>query len=111
MQALVTVAPKGSGEGVVLRVEGELDAASVTTLEQVFEANRPRGDVDVVLDVSGLTFVDSTGLACFLRCNRWLLATTGRPLVLRAPQRRVMTALHVTGLDRVFRLEPDPSTS
>jgi anti-anti-sigma factor len=47
-------------------VRGELDLATVGTLEA--ELNRPPGPI--VLDLSGVSFIDSAGLTLLLRTTR-----------------------------------------
>ncbi len=50
----------GVAEDGCLALEGELDALTVRHLNEAL-ANR-NGEADVTLDVSGLTFIDSSGL-------------------------------------------------
>jgi anti-anti-sigma factor len=52
----------------VIRVGGELDLATVPTLEQELEeAMRPADDAAIVVDLSDLEFIDSTGIAVLVR--------------------------------------------
>jgi anti-sigma B factor antagonist len=67
----------GNGHKVV-RIVGELDIATAPGLEAVLLRSRPR-DERVILDLSGLRFMDSTGLRVLLRATtaakegRWQL--------------------------------------
>jgi anti-anti-sigma factor len=80
------------GEGV-WRLCGEFDAAGVQVL-----TDRLTGvEGDVTLDCSGLTFLDSSGLAFFLATQRACQAR-GAKLVLMNPSRCVTRLLEVTGL-------------
>ena len=47
-------------EDAYLELAGELDAFTVSEFDEAFA--RTDGALDVTLDVSGLTFIDSTGL-------------------------------------------------
>jgi anti-anti-sigma factor len=88
-----------SGEPGVAFVRGELDGATVGTLESAL-ALGDLGD-DLQLDLSGLEFVDSVGLAGLLRVRQRAVSRGGQLVVLR-PRRNVAKVLAVTGLDVVF---------
>lgn len=79
-----------------LKLLGELDLASEGRLEQAVA--EPPSDADsLVLDLSGLTFIDSTGLQSLMNvCN---MMAGRRELVLRAPQRRVLEVLRMVRVD------------
>jgi anti-anti-sigma factor len=80
------------GEGV-WHLCGEFDAAGVQVL-----TDRLTGvEGDVTLDCSGLTFLDSSGLAFFLATQHACQAR-GAKLVLMNPSRCVTRLLEVTGL-------------
>jgi anti-sigma B factor antagonist len=49
-----------------LMVEGELDIATVPRLERAAEATLDQHLSELVIDLSGLTFMDSTGLRFFI---------------------------------------------
>jgi anti-sigma B factor antagonist len=54
-----------------VRPSGELDLATVDRVERALRELRDAGVRDVVLDLRGLTFMDSTGLSLTLR---WTVA-------------------------------------
>ena len=70
------------GDGVVL-VKGELDLRTCDRLEQALGERADRGD-RLVLDLSELTFCDSTGLAGLVRLHK-RAAAAGGSVVLRSP--------------------------
>jgi anti-anti-sigma factor len=96
------------GDGTLL-VQGELDLASVPRLRRAFEEHRPPAG-NVILDVSGLSFIDSTGLQELLDLSALL---EDGAIVLRRPSASVRKLLHITGLDHTERIkfEPDGSAS
>jgi anti-sigma B factor antagonist len=96
----LTVLPVGDD---VVRVSGELD---IRTCERLERMTGELVDVGrrVVLDLSELTFCDSTGLAVLVRLHK-RAETAGGTLVLRAPVPRVLNLLTLTGLTRLFRVE------
>jgi anti-anti-sigma factor len=62
-------------------VQGSLDAASVTTLKEDFEALANVGD-DVILDLSNTDFLDSSGVGAIVFLYKRLTAS-GRRLELQ----------------------------
>jgi len=95
--------------GVVLTLGGELDLATVALLqEQLDRAIRGRGAV--VIDLSGLRFIDSSGLRMLLRAERQLRAS-GEQLVLVYGSRAVRRAFELTSLDHYFAWCDSPSAA
>lgn len=92
-----------AGDRHVLKLRGELDLASASALERAIVRvceSRPRA---VTLDLSGLTFIDSTGLHAIVsaaqRCER--LACEFRLI----PGPRAERLFEISGLQGYFRLE------
>ena len=87
----------------VVALSGELDLATAqeldTYLDDVTTDDGPR----VVLDMSGLTFMDSTGIRILIRHHRQTEERGGR-LAIAAPQPIVAKALKITGLDQELHL-------
>jgi anti-sigma B factor antagonist len=77
---------------------GELDLSSY---EKVSEALAPLFDAtgDVTLDLSGLTFIDSSGIRVFIRL-RTALGDRGR-LILRRPNAHLARVFAVSGFDQL----------
>ncbi|HET6692614.1 MAG TPA: STAS domain-containing protein [Miltoncostaeaceae bacterium] len=93
----------GARGGVVYAVSGDLDQASAGALTRRLLALAAT-DGDVVLDVSGVAFIDSVGLEVLIRMHR-LLAAEGRRLVLREPAPPLARLLELTMLERTFAVE------
>jgi anti-sigma B factor antagonist len=96
----LNVDPVGGG---LIRLSGELDIRTCVKLEQVVGVAVDEGK-RVVLDLSELTFCDSTGLAGLVRLYK-RATTLGGELVLRDPVPRVQALLGLTGLNRLFPIE------
>lgn len=79
---------------VEIAVEGELD---LSVGEQLQEAIETAGTGSALIDLAGCTFIDSTGIAVFLRARR-LRDEDGGRLVLHSPTKQVLRVLTVTGL-------------
>jgi anti-sigma B factor antagonist len=90
------------GDGVV-KVSGELDIHTCDRLVHTAGELVDRGG-RLVLDLSELTFCDSTGLAGLVRLHKRADAAGGT-LVLRAPVTRMRDLLTLTGLTRLFPIE------
>jgi anti-anti-sigma factor len=79
----------------VFELEGEFDIETV----DVFEAavtGRVDGTADVVLDLTSLSFLDSTGVRAMLALAARL---DGRPLTLRGAAANVRRTLLIAGVD------------
>ncbi len=91
-------------EHTVLRVEGSLKVGETArTLAESCEriAGDRRGAL--VLDLSLLDYMDSTGVGVLVGALKRFSAEN-RPILLAAPQRRILAGLRVTHLDTLFRI-------
>jgi anti-anti-sigma factor len=91
----------------VVEVMGEVDVRSAPNLRSRLDAasRRYRGQV-VVVDLSGVTFIDSTGLGVLVGALR-SMRSTGGGLCLSGCAPGVARVLSITGLDHVFDVERD----
>lgn len=88
------------GPLAVVSLTGVLDFDTVPAFhEQTAEA--AAGHPRLVLDLSGVTFCDSSGLNALLRLQRLVDGLEGR-LVLAAPPAQLGRILSITGMDTVF---------
>ena len=88
-------------DALVLALKGELDLRTAPRLRVHLAELLHRGDVDVVLDLEGVEFIDSTGLAAMLNALR-RLTRAGRRLLLVCPEGPVLRILRLTRLDSTF---------
>jgi anti-sigma B factor antagonist len=86
-----------SGEPGVLRLQGELDPHTAPLLEREVATLTEAGQIDIVLDLSGLQFIDSSGLRVLISAHREL-AERGGSLALRSPSETAQRLLEITGL-------------
>jgi anti-anti-sigma factor len=88
----------------VINVRGEIDLASVATLQPAIEAALAAEEGPVVIDLCAATFLDSTGLYALL-VFRENLREQARPLAIACwPSGAVAMSFRVSGTDRVFQL-------
>jgi len=60
---MLTVRTVSEGEDRVIRLDGELDLANAGALEEVLDEAFANDASRIVVDMSALTFIDSTGIA------------------------------------------------
>jgi anti-sigma B factor antagonist len=81
----------------VLALSGELDVASAPELEQRLADLRDEEHERILIDLSGLTFVDSAGVSVLIRAKHDA-ESDGRRLVLSRPNEQVQNVFAVVGL-------------
>jgi anti-sigma B factor antagonist len=81
----------------VLAPTGEMDMLSAPELGRRLLNLAEEGKTRVVVDLSGVTFIDSSGIGVLLNALRHLRARSGR-LVLVCPNERIQRPFEVTGL-------------
>ena len=96
-----------AGDEVRLDLGGELDMAATLKLEPVVDGLLGEGVQRVVIDLRGLSFIDSTGFSLLLTVNEQVSAA-GAELVLLRPRRDVARALEVAGIDGLLPLVDAP---
>ena len=92
------------GHGVVA-LDGDLDLADVPGVASDLIAVGAACGPSVIVDMTGLDFIDCCGLGMLVRVLKWT-QVRGGDLTLVAPQRRVRRILVVTGLLDVFSVYP-----
>lgn len=88
----------------VLRLHGDLDPHTAPFLADAVKGRIEAGDRTVVLDLSDVSFIDSSGLRAMLTAHRELSERDGE-LRLRNPSQTTMRLLEVTGLVDQLHLE------
>ena len=94
-----------------LRVSGEVDLSRCDELRRQLDALNEDAHSPGLVDLSGVTFLDSSGLAELVEAQKRAAERSTR-VVLVAPSPPVVTILELTGLARFFEIRPDvrPST-
>jgi anti-sigma B factor antagonist len=98
--ASVDVSTRDCHGHVIVALRGELDvadAAGVAAALAVVAARAP----EIIVDLAGLDFIDSSGVAALAR-GRKLARHAGGDLLLAAPQHQVLRVLALTRLIDVF---------
>jgi anti-sigma B factor antagonist len=95
--------------GVVLTLAGELTLATAPVLQKRLD-HAMRGKAAVVIDLSRLRFIDSSGLGMLVAAERQLRDSGGQLVLVRGPQ-AVHRPFELTGLDSHFEFCDSPSTA
>lgn len=93
-----------AGGAVRITLRGELDVDTAPALWAAIDRAIADGVLSIVLDLSELSFSDSTGLGVFVRAGKEL-RDAGGGLTLRHPDERITRLLEITGLQEVFSFE------
>lgn len=101
----IDLAPRGDGS-VGVRVRGELDLSTSPELGEALE-REIMGGKTVMLDLSGVTFIDSTGLNTLIRALRSCEANGGGFRVSPDLPAQVSRVFEITGIDAVLPIASD----
>jgi len=91
-------------DAYVVSVAGELDIATASRFAEEFERTAQRNARRVIVDLVGLTFIDSVALGVLTEEARRLRASGGTCVVV-SQDPRILRVFEITGLDRIFRIE------
>ncbi|MCX7013292.1 MAG: PAS domain S-box protein [Candidatus Sumerlaeota bacterium] len=91
----------------ILRVMGRLDMETAARLPTAVRSLTSRGSKEVVLDLSGLAFIDSVGIGQLVKLHE-SLRLDGCRLVLQWTPPKIIDILNSAGLDTLFDIRPDP---
>lgn len=98
---VITSDPLGA-RVVVLRLDGRLDLVTAPGLRTAVEGEVGAGRPDVVLDLSAVTFMDSSGLGVLIASLKHARQAGGE-LRIAAAAEQVLTVLKLTKLERVLK--------
>jgi len=87
----------------VIVVAGEIDVATAPQLREALHGVIAQGHATVVLDLLGVTFLDSTALGVLVGGLKRCRELDGE-LHIVVTDARIMKIFEITGLDKVFRI-------
>src|SRR4051794_28378505 len=94
-----------ASHGATVSIAGELDIATVPRVREALASPVVAGAEAVVVDLTEVSFMDSTGLAALLELQRALTARGGR-LAIACPEGPARLLLDVTGVADKLELHP-----
>lgn len=102
---------ESAGDGqVVLTLTGELDPHTAPTLQAALDRALADAAPSVLLDLTALKFIDSSGLRVLIDAHR-TLSESGNELVVRNPSSTAQRLFEITKLDDHFRIEQTDRTA
>jgi anti-sigma B factor antagonist len=101
----ISVSRTNAGDVPIVAVSGEVDVYSAPALKDNITELLQSGVNTLIVDLSGVAFLDSTGLGALVEARA---ATTdaGGSLPLVCSQERILKLFTITGLDGVFTIHP-----
>jgi len=97
-------------DGLVhVALRGELDLSTVGKVQDELSRVEASSPPIVVLDLSKLTFLDSTGLRCLITADERARDAGRRVVIVRGPE-AVQRVFSITRLDDRLEIVDDPST-
>lgn len=100
------LAATDEGGRAVLALTGAVDVESRVKLRAACMETLDEGPVGLVLDMSGVTFMDSTGIGALVEVGR-SAQDAGVTFTIRRPSPRVVRILQATGLIDAWEVERD----
>lgn len=101
----MNIKPSFSAGRLTICLSGELDQHEAqqtsAAIAELLDEYLPR---DCVLDLSALSFMDSSGIAVIVKANRHIRTIGGR-LWIENPARQVLRVIDAAGLDRMIPVE------
>jgi anti-sigma B factor antagonist len=97
------VSTSSDGSRAVVTLEGEIDPHTTTVLDQAVDTAADQAST-IVLDLGGVSFIDSAGLRSLIRAQR-VASEAGGGLVLRNLRPSTERILDITGLNAELTIE------
>ena len=104
LEPLRITAARFGADAYVLAVAGELDIGTSERLEAELDALLEQGARRLVVDLLGVTFFGSVGLALLTRAAKRTRAVGGECIVV-SDDPRILRVFEITGLDRILRIQ------
>ncbi|QMU77186.1 STAS domain-containing protein [Streptacidiphilus sp. PB12-B1b] len=105
MTTELTLTAGHNAAGPTLALAGELDHDSAEQFRTAMDATALRSGQVLTVDLSDLTFCDSSGITALIAARRHALAH-GTELTLAHVPPRTMRVLNLLGLDQFFTIHP-----
>ena len=106
---ILEVVSAEDGEQVTVSLRGELDLSSVGKVQEELRRVEAEGPAVLVLDLSNLTFLDSTGLRTVVTADERARENGRRLVVVRGPD-AVQRVFAITRLEERLEMVDDASS-
>lgn len=95
----------------MITLSGRLDALEARGLRDLFDSHIAAGRNRIVVDLRGLEFVDSAGLAALVKGMKECRASGGDLRLVSPTAKDAMRVFELTRFDRVFDMVDDPESA
>lgn len=102
----LSVSETSAGNVPILAVSGEVDVYSAPALKDKIGELIQSGHTTLIVDLSGVAFLDSTGLGALVEA-RASTTEAGGSLPIVCSQERILKLFTITGLNGVFAIHPN----
>jgi anti-sigma B factor antagonist len=102
---MLAVALAINGDDVVVRLRGDLDAASGSAVDEIVEMTLCLGKSRAIIDLSEVAFMDATGVGSLIRA-KLTLSAAGAQLRVRGLHGQVRRVADLVDLDQSVDVEP-----
>src|SRR5690606_26094245 len=90
---------------LIIAPSGRIDTATSSEFDRALSAVIDRGDIHLVIDLTGLDYISSTGLSAFLTAAKKIRAAGGR-MALAGLNNRIRLVFEMSGFLRLFPVFP-----
>lgn len=101
----VSVTSRASGDRTVVDVTGEIDVYTAPALREELTSLIDNENTDLVVDLTAVSFMDSTGLGVLVGALK-KVRTLGGDLRLVIDQEKILKVFRITALTQVFTIHP-----
>lgn len=105
----LTLATRAHGDRVVVTIGGEIDVYTAPVLRDAISELVAAGSHDILIDMTSVDFLDSTGLGVLVGGLKKVRAHDGS-LELVCRQERLLKIFRITGLAKVFAIHDSLDT-
>lgn len=99
----IDIKSEHNGASLIFRLKGSLDLATSPTVRAALLEAANEGKHEIVVDLSNVEFIDSTGLGALIGGHRRALENSGG-VSLVVTEGPISRLLNITGLIRVFKV-------
>lgn len=99
-----------TSEPDVLSIKGDIDMHESPHLKQTFEPLIAKKLPRILVDFSGVPYIDSSGLAVFIEAMQRVQAYGGK-FILYGLRENVRNIFELARLDQIFRICPDKTAA
>ncbi|MDQ6805258.1 MAG: STAS domain-containing protein [Actinomycetota bacterium] len=94
---ILAIGTSSDRDEYVIELAGELDLSGITRVSEAFASALETNARAIVLDLSGLEFLDSTGVHAILKADRLASEQERRLVIVRGP-RQVQRIFEISGV-------------